>query len=118
MNDIKKVIKYFQSAINEISEAIGTGGSPEFDASLCEQSGYYATALEALREKAMRENPKPLSLDELKERVGKPVYMHGKWHIVKAVISHFRDYRIEDESGALYRFGTTNFYANEPKEAR
>ena len=39
-------------------------------------------AIEALREKAERENPQPLTLEELKERVGKPIWIHAfnaKW---------------------------------------
>ena len=32
----------------------------------------------ALREKAERENPQPLTLEELKERVGKPVFLMWK----------------------------------------
>jgi hypothetical protein len=46
-------------------------------------------ALSALREKQERENPKPLTLEELKERDGKPVWTvtkgvdgSGRWELV------------------------------------
>jgi hypothetical protein len=44
-------------------------------------------ALVALREKAEREDPKPLSIDEIKDLVGKPVWWAYKkeWRIIEEV---------------------------------
>lgn len=63
------------------------------------------TALEALREKQERENPQPLTLEQLKERVGNPVWIVDTvCHEVEClrfhtVISHGytndKDYRFE-----------------------
>ena len=43
-------------------------------------------AIEALREKAERENPQPLTKEELKERTGKPVWMNKakRWIFIAA----------------------------------
>jgi len=45
---------------------------------------HFDIALKALREAAERENPKPLSLDQLRERIGKPVWVDTmkEWRIV------------------------------------
>lgn len=48
----------------------------------------YETAIEALRAMEERDNPKPLTLDQLKERVGKPVWFkpvnndEGWWRVI------------------------------------
>jgi hypothetical protein len=47
-------------------------------------------AIVALREKAERENPQPLTLEQLKERVGQPVYRrwkngHGVWEVIARI---------------------------------
>lgn len=84
-------------------------------------------AIDALREKAERENPKPLTLEQLKERVGKPVYcddedcgwgvvgnegrLDNKWHL------SFWFPKIIGWVG-WSRLSTANFYDHEPKEAR
>lgn len=50
----------------------------------------FAACVDALREKAGRENPKPLTLEQLKERVGKPVYRrwrngNGTWEVLERI---------------------------------
>ncbi|WP_368234793.1 hypothetical protein [Anaerotruncus rubiinfantis] len=51
----------------------------------------FAMALEALREKAARENPEPLTLEELRQMDGEPVWccscLNGRseWAILRAV---------------------------------
>ena len=46
----------------------------------------YDLALEALHQAKERENPQPLTLEQLKERVGKPVYeKHLGWFILYSV---------------------------------
>ncbi|GEM_PF-5384884 len=74
MNNIERAIEY----IKFLKEQNNT---PSIDIKLC-------LALEALQEKAERENPKPLTLEQLKERIGKPVFVVGanpkkrEWGIV------------------------------------
>lgn len=77
---------------------------------------YRETVLTALREKAEREAPpKPLTLEELREREGKPVFikhMSGKWK--------FNGWHIWDRSLELYgceNYGITWLaYDRETKE--
>lgn len=60
-------------------------------------TGADKVALAALREKAARENPQPLTLEELRERDGKPVWVtfinqtiwHNGWHITKPCFDYF-----------------------------
>jgi len=73
-------------------------------------------AIEALREKQLRENLKPLSLEELMQRDGKPVFiisgdkkdeLNG-WFIVSASI-----HNIETEHGADTEYNLALFDAND-----
>lgn len=45
----------------------------------CEDCKANRIALAALRAQLARENPQPLTLDELRERDGKPVWVKGQW---------------------------------------
>lgn len=64
----------------------------------CIESIYYQAnelAIQALQEKVDRENPKPLTWDELTERVGKPVYIvigiNNHWVVIEEAESdHFK----------------------------
>ncbi len=93
-------------------------------------------AKEALREKAERENPKPLTLDELREMVGEPVYIvqliDGKlnfdselsrWDILTAIDDDDSDeddptaWFTEDENEILEDYDETWIvYRYKPKE--
>lgn len=62
-----------------------------------------------------RDNPQPLTYQQILERIGKPVYIPsvGKWEIICSIwpeMKHIRMY-----SGKRYLFDTTKFYATEPK---
>lgn len=82
------------------------------------------TAQEALREKQERENPKPLTLDELKARVGNPVYIKCEWMSEWGVFDRsdgedawfaLADHR---ERFNIYEYGKTWIaYDHKPKEA-
>ncbi len=84
-----------------------------------------------LQEKAERENPKPLTLEELKKRTGKPVWIKHitsacsirsdqEWRILKPCDLTFERPFIEFENGGLcayyYEQGWIA-YDHEPKEA-
>jgi hypothetical protein len=46
----------------------------------------YEIAAAALREKADREHPKPLTIEELKEMIGEPVWLDGfEWRVIYGV---------------------------------
>ena len=58
-------------------------------------------AIEALREKAEREDPKPLTLEELRQMDGEPVWINGKHYGVFADVVRI----IKKENGdSLVRF--------------
>lgn len=85
------------------------------------EAGHYDLALSALREKQERENPKPLTLDELRDRNGKPIYIVSKefgdsWEIASYDKRRFFGrglcYWLDD-------YGKTWLaYDHEPKEAQ
>jgi hypothetical protein len=86
------------------------------------------TVLEALREKSERKNPKPLTLEELKQRVGKPVWVvtlskgheSARWRVLERIeleiqweYYHFGN-AVKDGAG----YGTTWLsYVHEPAES-
>lgn len=89
----------------------------------------FAACVDALREKAERENPKPLTLEQLKERVGKPVYRrwrngNGTWEVLERI-----EEKTETGNSVILvffqhddwfpeRFDLAEFFDHEPKEAR
>jgi hypothetical protein len=88
-------------------------------------------AIEALREKAERENPKPLTLEELKKRVGKPVFLVHKaggrhWDVLTKVTETTEYGKTEirffwrgmSELGSKYYPEWIQYYDHEPKEAQ
>jgi hypothetical protein len=79
MSEIKNEteIAYFEDAVKESDEIIADCSS-ELQAELTEQKGHFVVALAALREKAARENPQPLSQEQLRERVGLPIWIDIK----------------------------------------
>jgi hypothetical protein len=120
MTDTEKAIRQF-----ELLRKLGYAGSelPSHDVLL--------KAENALRTQQERENPQPLTLEQLRERVGKPVWidiigymgnMTSEWGLVNGCMKS-----IETSSGyALYYddddgddYGKTWLaYDHEPKEAR
>jgi hypothetical protein len=61
-------------------------------------------AIEALREKAERENPKPLTLEELKERVGKPVWIQKE---------HYGEYKVfKKHHDSLNKYGKRYWFTD------
>lgn len=82
-------------------------------------------AITALREKLLRDAPKPLTLDEIKEMKGKPIFTvmnNGYWsgwdvltdveEIGKMKILHWRGINRSEYKDGL---GQTQYYATEPK---
>ncbi len=131
MNDIEKAIAYLEDAVKETDEII-VDCSQRLQAELREQKEYFIIAVLALHEKTERENPKPLALDELKERVGKPVYRrwkngNGTWEIVKQVTEETLPLGSRGKTIAKIHFNgayspeyfkSADFYDHEPKEVR
>jgi len=75
-----------------------------------------ADLLESLqRERQERENPEPLTFNQLSERVGKPVYVGvlERWEIIDFIEPEL--FHIHSRSGNVFRFGATRLYATEPK---
>lgn len=71
--------------------------------------------LDALREKAEREDPKPLTIEELKQMDGEPVYIYGVGWRINHGILHFMSsvflytgpttsINITDLKGSIYRY--------------
>lgn len=67
MDEIEKAIRFFESDI-EMNPLFTCKVNPD------KTIDYVALAIQALQEKAERDNPQPLTLEQLKERVDKPVY--------------------------------------------
>jgi hypothetical protein len=93
-----------------------------------EQADAMLAGAHALRAQQERENPKPLTLEELKERVGKPVWIKflesgkGSWEILGSVYTA-KIISCDPYAGAVYRsvesYGKTWLaYDHEPKEAQ
>jgi len=94
-----------------------------------EMSEAIVDAVVALRAQQERENPKPLTLDELRERIGKPVwfdevYIDGRptdqagWDVLREISTGTEDIFIFDNMshyGADYG-DIWLAYAHEPKE--
>lgn len=63
--------------MNEIERAIMMLESEKESNFIRQRNESYILAIQALREKAERENPQPLTIEQLKKRDGKPVYCVG-----------------------------------------
>ena len=94
-----------------------------------EREAAFEIALSALREKAERENPKPLTLEELKERVGKPVYRrwrngNGTWEVLERIEEKTETGNpvilvfFQHDDWFPERFDCVELFDHEPKEAR
>lgn len=63
--------------------------------------------MQTLQEKVNRDNPKPLTLEELRVRIGKPIYVvyindtEGEWYILKSITDEYADryIRLNDYTG-------------------
>ncbi|QIB68250.1 hypothetical protein Ami103574_02500 [Aminipila butyrica] len=84
----------------------------------------FEIAIQALQEKAARENPRPLTLEQLKERIGKPVWItdrHGKGGIWAIVVSQEEHQLVKSAYGTVRYFSDYGLhwlaYDHEPKEA-
>ena len=92
----------------------------------------YYLALEALKQAKERENPQPLTLEQLKERVGKPVWYFDKNTKEKTLFipiwvysNYMRAFCIQDqityrnrrtfETIESFDINETDFYDHEPK---
>jgi len=86
------------------------------------------SAIAALREKAEREHPQPLTLEQLKERVGKPVYRrwrngNGTWEVLERIEEKMEIGNSEilvffqHDDWFPERFDRVEFFDHEPKEA-
>lgn len=71
----------------------------------CGNPEFIDMAISALREKQERENPKPLTLEELKDRHGKPIYaVDGEGHACWVVVNAFDEECADNEFGAWQFF--------------
>lgn len=80
-------------------------------------------ALLALQEKAERENPQPLTVEQLKERVGKPIWdnCNREWFILNIIWADEETGKVDWlEDTAEYNHGYSaeeqRFYKYKPKE--
>lgn len=107
----EQAITYFEDAVCESDEIIADC-SPALQVELTEQKAHFVVALAALREKQERENPKPLTLDELRERVDKPVWESWTkvWRIVTMAhdgetVSLYNAYNTISAKSVIYNDG-------------
>lgn len=124
MNDIE-VIEIAVATLEEYRQDDDNGNYDIFD-----------LAIQALQEKAERENPKPLTLEQLKERAGKPVWVkltNNRTYYIDKITENFETWCFVEcksqcfkirtpQSNLLERYeegyGTTWIaYDHEPKEA-
>lgn len=118
--------EFRQEAVDMIAEGEDKGNQ------LAEQIPMCNIALEALRAQQERENPKPLTLEELRERFGKPVWIdvignEEREPSLYAIVGNEWDegdgidlHDLINDDGAAYElYGKTWLaYDHEPKEAR
>lgn len=75
----------------------------------------------------MTKNQEPLTLEQLKQRIGKPVYIiydnddSGDWYILKSITDEYADryIRLNDHMGlplSTFLNGTNKFYDYEPNK--
>ena len=90
MNEIERAIKDFEDF-----KAAG------YTHSALPSSWNIELALAALRAQLARENPRPLTLDELRERDGKPVWcIDGEGHSCYCLVNATNEDCIDNECGA------------------
>mgnify|MGYP001246054191 CR=1 FL=1 len=97
-----------------ISEIIGTN----YGECQCHRETM-VQAVEALREYAERQDPKPLTEDQIRGMVGKPVWIHylSTGHIECAIVKSENDGKVQFTDGMfLWLDGLTELYAHEPKK--
>ena len=117
--ELQQAIAWFE---NRLSAAVMPGAREMF-----------GIALSALREKQERDNPKPLTLDELREMDGEPVWCaDGEEHSCYCLVNAESEDCIDSESGAwcfafygMTRDGENGLhnmgwlaYRSKPKEAQ
>lgn len=121
--NIKEAIEIIECFFRE-SDNKCANGECDFASPMCQydREAAFEIALSALREKAERENPKPLTLEELKERVEKPVYIMWRpdenWRFAESgwVVVELDGEFIDGYS--FKNYGQTWLaYDHEPKEA-
>lgn len=106
MNDIAQAIEYLKERkANQITEY---------------KIKSYDLAIQALQEKADRENPKPLTLEQLEEHICKPVYIVDHYNVIDSwFIVGNNDWYADgyEDSEAKQLYGITWWaYDHEPKE--
>lgn len=69
--------KQLKRARRGLDNVVKYGTDPDACAEKGEIVSFYRDALEALREKVERENPEPLTLDELRQMDGEPVWIQN-----------------------------------------
>lgn len=79
MNKYDEAINLLQIEINRINYA---DQCDQAHSSQLHKKNCYKVALEALKQASERQNPQPLTLEQLKERVGKIVYINKKPYYV------------------------------------
>ena len=119
IEELQQAIAWFE---NRLSAAVMPGAREMF-----------GIALSALREKQERDNPKPLTLDELREMDGEPVWCaDGEEHSCYCLVNAESEDCIDSESGAwcfafygMTRDGENGLhnmgwlaYRSKPKEAQ
>lgn len=126
MNETERAIEILKTMIKENMEFMEIEEDEDATA-ICEAENWASSiALQALREKQARENPKPLTLDELRQRNGKPVwcqeqnsiYPCREWGIVHS-LEPFGDFAIFGThlSFETVMYGAWLAYDYPPKEA-
>lgn len=137
MTEIDKAIAYWeefrQEAIFMISNYEDINGILSEQAEICD------ITLSALREQAERNNPKPLTIEQLRERSGKPVWTVGvsftddgsysMWDIIESVDDDGVEFGYSSESVEWWNYNLCGSdgellgcawvaYDHEPKDVR
>lgn len=104
--NVEQAIKIIECFFRE-SDNKCANGECDFASPMCQydREAAFEITLSALREKAERENPKPLTLEELKDRHGKPIYaVDGEGHACWVVVNAFDEECADNEFGAWQFF--------------
>lgn len=94
--ETEKAIKYFEDEIR-FCERAPAGNIAHTNADWTRILAASKAALEALKEKRERENPKPLTVEELRGMIGEPVWVQvkstesGYWSIVSRTLLGLAD---------------------------
>jgi len=126
--DIEQAIKELERGNKNIKEIQENGDFGCVDIETWEkyQRRYERNELciEALREKQERENPKPLSLEELMQRKGKPVFYkpdgrEGWWTVFSSMNDEPRVVYFSNHYLLKAKYGVNvRCYDHEPKESK